>query len=66
MTGRIKFYNEKKGYGFIRGDDEKETFFHITDVINFGGVNYLKEGQQVTYQIGKCAKGEKAVDITLV
>lgn len=65
MTGKIKFYYAKKGYGFIRGDDGTDIFFHITDVTGFNGVEHLERGQRVSYQLGKCAKGEKAVDVTL-
>lgn len=46
MKGTIKFYNDSKGYGFILGEDGKDTFVHAT------GLNGLvpKEGQEVTFE----------------
>ena len=65
MTGVIKFFNRVKGYGFIRGDDGKETFVHISNISATNG-QYPEENQRVSYEIGQCAKGEMAIDVILM
>lgn len=66
-TGIIKFYNKKKKYGFIKYlYEDKEIFFHISDV-NFGNRN-IYEGCVVTFLINEDqnTKKIKATDITIV
>jgi cold shock protein len=48
MKGRVKFYNDMKGFGFITGEDGKETFVHRSSIPT--EIN-LYEGDQVEYQI---------------
>jgi len=49
-TGTVKWFNTKKGYGFITPDDsKKDVFVHITKV-NEAGLKKLFEGQKVSYE----------------
>ncbi|MGV3706593.1 MAG: cold-shock protein [Arcticibacter sp.] len=60
-TGKVKWFNAEKGYGFIVGDDGKEVFVHFKDVQ--GGVNALRENDSVEYDVAEGKKGLQAVDV---
>ena len=60
MKGKIKWYNERKGYGFIVGEDEKETFVHRNSIPD--GTN-LNEGDEVEYEIEDSDRGPKATNV---
>lgn len=62
MTGVIKTLNRSKMYGFIRGEDEKEYFFHKSAVKN-GDFNKLEVGQEVTFEDAEGERGLRAEDI---
>jgi CspA family cold shock protein len=54
-NGKVKFYNEEKGYGFITDDKSgEELFFHASGV---NGGNVLKQGDKITYESGNGKKG---------
>lgn len=63
MKGKIKFYKEDKGWGFITGDDGKDIFFHKSNVEN--PRNGMREGWEVEYETEEGDKGLKAVSIVL-
>ncbi len=65
MTGKVKWFDSKKGYGFIIGEDEKEIFVHFTCIVK-EGFKALAEGQTVEYEIGEGAKGVQAIDVKIV
>ena len=60
MKGTVKFYNDMKGFGFITGEDGKETFFHRTSIPT--EIN-LHEGDQVEYQIEDSERGTRATNL---
>jgi len=60
MKGVVKWYNPRKGYGFIQGEDGKDVFLHRTE-IPFG--TYLKEGDTVEYEVENAPKGPKAIHV---
>lgn len=65
FTGVIKFYNKKKKYGFITYlYEDKEIFFHISDV--YSGVRQIYKGCVVNFLVSGSKKNEKAVDIDIV
>lgn len=62
MTGKVKWFNAAKGYGFITGDDGKEVFVHFS-AIQTDGYKTLDEGQAVEYDVNDGDKGPQAVDV---
>lgn len=61
-TGKVKWFNESKGYGFISQDSGEDVFVHYTS-IQGDGFKTLKEGQTVSFEITKDAKGAKAINV---
>ena len=61
MKGIVKFYNIRKGYGFIRGDDGCTIFVHKSAIPFFD--IFLTPGEVVEYKVDTTEKGHKAVDI---
>jgi len=62
-TGKVKWFNDQKGFGFIQRDDGgKDVFVHHT-AINAGGFRSLAEGQVVQFDIIEDAKGPKAQNV---
>ena len=64
-TGTVKFFNNDKGYGFIRPDDgSRDVFVHVSAVTS-SGLGTLNEGQRVTFDVepDKRGKGPKAVNL---
>ena len=63
-TGKVKWFNDQKGFGFIQRDDGgKDVFVHHT-AINMNGFRTLQEGQAVNFEILEDAKGAKAQNVT--
>ena len=62
-TGKVKFYNKEKKYGFITDDDGKDYSFHSSGVSND---IYLKDGDNVEFKVVEGERGPKAVDISPV
>ncbi len=61
MKGIVKFYDIRKGYGFIRGDNGHTVFVHKTAIPFFD--IFLLPGETVEYQVDKTEKGFKAIDV---
>ena len=59
MTGQVKWFDSKKGYGFITREDGKEVF--VSD-----SFKTLNEGQKVAFELGNGAKGEQAINVTVI
>ena len=62
MDGTVKWFNEKKGFGFIQRDDGDDVFVHFS-AITGGGFRTLVEGQRVQFEIEKGPKGLQAKDV---
>ena len=64
-SGRVKWFSDKKGYGFIENDEGGEVFVHHTD-IKGGGFKALNEGDRVTFDVEQGQKGPKAINVVRV
>ena len=63
-TGKIKWFNPDKGYGFIEQDDNtKDVFVHWTSVEGLGNYEHMSEGEPVSYEIEQTDRGLKAVNV---
>lgn len=60
MNGKIKFFNEIKGFGFVTGEDGKDYFLHSTGIE--GGASLTKD-DSITFETEKTDKGMKAVKV---
>lgn len=60
-TGKVKFFNDSKGFGFIKDEDsEKEYFVHVS-----GLIDEVREGDDVTFELQEGRKGLNAVNVKL-
>lgn len=60
-NGTVKFFNNAKGYGFIKDDEsEKEIFVHVS-----GLIDEIRENDKVTYEVSEGKKGLNAVEVKL-
>ena len=64
MTGKVKWFNAEKGFGFIEGEDGKDVFVHCS-AITMDGYKTLDEGVAVEFDVIEGAKGPQAVDVKL-
>lgn len=62
MTGKCKWFNEKKGFGFLTGDDGNEVFVHYSGIV---GMKFktLTEGDSVKYDIIETERGLQAINV---
>lgn len=65
MTGRVKWFNNEKGYGFIEYTDKDDIFVHYS-AIKQEGYKTLAEGQLVKFQLIETSKGYQALDVEAV
>ena len=62
-AGKVKWFNETKGFGFIVPDEGKDELFAHYSAIQTAGFKVLKENQRVTYDVTQGQKGPQAVNI---
>lgn len=67
--GRVKWFDNKKGFGFIVMDDDQdksEYFVHFSNIISKATYKSLEENQEVTFDLEKTAKGIQAVNVEVI
>ena len=64
-TGKVKWFNGTKGFGFITSDDGADVFVHFNDIAG-DGFKSLDEGQAVEFELAEGNKGPKAVNVRAV
>ena len=64
-SGKVKWFNNAKGYGFIEQEDGKDVFVHYS-AIEGEGYRSLEEGQPVEFEISQGPKGPQASNVRLV
>lgn len=62
--GRVKWFNDQKGYGFIEQEDGPDVFVHHSG-IEGAGFKSLNEGDEVTFDVEEGQKGPSAVNVTV-
>ena len=62
MTGKVKWFNAEKGFGFIEREDGDDVFVHFT-AIQTDGFKTLDEGQNVEFEITDGARGPQAANV---
>lgn len=65
VIGRVKWFNDSKGYGFIEQEGGKDIFVHYT-AIQGEGFKTLAEGQKVEFEITEGAKGPQATKVVKI
>ena len=63
--GQVKWFNEKKGYGFIQQENGQDLFVHYT-AIQSEGFKPLTEGQRVRFEVEDTPKGPKAKNVQII
>ena len=62
-TGTVKWYNNRKGYGFISGNDGEDVFVHHSQIKEDGHDKDLHEGESITYDTITSEKGLQAINV---
>jgi len=65
MIGRVKWFNNEKGYGFIEFKENEDIFVHYS-AIEIDGYKTLSEGQLVEFKLVESSKGYQAINVKLV
>lgn len=62
MTGKVKWFNAEKGYGFIEREEGGDVFVHFS-AIQADGFKTLEEGQAVEFDVDEGPRGEQAANV---
>ena len=62
MLGKVKWFNDKKGFGFISGEDGNDYFLHFSK-IGKDGFKTVSEGEEVSFDVEEGPKGPQATNV---
>ena len=62
LTGKVKWFNSKKGFGFITGDNGKDYFLHYSN-IEMEGYKSLNENDKIEFKVEATDNGETAINV---
>ena len=62
MLGKVKWFNDKKGFGFISGEDGQDYFLHFSK-ISKEGFKTVNEGEEVSFDVEEGPKGPQATNV---
>ncbi len=65
VQGKVKWFNESKGFGFLEQDNGPDVFVHFS-AITGNGFKSLTEGEEVTFDVVNGAKGLQAANVTIL
>ena len=65
MKGKVKWFNDEKGFGFIGADDGRDVFCHYS-AIQMSGRKTLQEGDAVEFDVETAEKGPRAKNVVVV
>lgn len=65
MTGEVKWFDTKKGYGFITSDDGKDFFVHYTGIVS-DSFKTLDKGEKVSFELEDGVKGVQATQVKAI
>ena len=65
MTGTVKWFNAKKGYGFISDEEGKDIFVHFS-ALEMPGFKVLEEGEKVEFEVVEGEKGPQAAKVVKI
>jgi len=63
-TGKVKWFDSAKGFGFISSDEGKDVFVHFSAIAS-NGFKTLEEGQKVTFEVVDGTRGPQAANVNL-
>ncbi|MEQ1638686.1 MAG: cold-shock protein [Methylococcales bacterium] len=64
VEGKVKWFNDDKGFGFIEQEGGKDVFVHFSAINSGDGRKTLKDGQRVTMEVTNGQKGPQAENVT--
>ena len=65
QQGTVKWFNAKKGYGFISDEQGNDVFVHIS-ALNMDGFKELKDGERVEFEVTEGEKGPQAANVSRI
>jgi len=63
MNGTVKWFNDKKRFGFITGEDKQDYFFHHSDILTEDEFRSLDQNDLVSFDVEQNVRGKKAIKV---